>query len=224
MDSLTFIIPAYNDETTISPVVEKTVNVGKKLQIPFDILVINDASEDSTGLILNKLAKRYTNLRIITHTRNAGYGQTIKELYQKTRATWLFSLPGDYQIDPSEFLKLWKHRDEADMIIGWRSIRRDSPVRLRQSYIYNLLIRCMSHIPIHDVNSARLMKTSVMKSVSLTSSSAFIDAELVIRSKRAGFRIIEVPISHRARAGAGASGGKLKIILPTIIDMIRFSL
>ena len=80
------------------------------------------------------------------------------------------------------------------------------------------------HVDLHDSNSVRLMKTSVMKSVSLTSSSAFVDAELAIRAKRAGFTIIEIPIAHRARAGAGASGGKLKVILPTIMDMIKFFL
>ena len=120
MESLTFIIPAYNDETTIETVIDKTADVGKKLRIPFDILVINDASRDSTGHILKKLERRYAHLRVITHTKNAGYGQTIKELYQKATHTWLFSLPGDYQIDPREFLKIWQRRGEADMIVGWR--------------------------------------------------------------------------------------------------------
>src|SRR3972149_1548732 len=99
MDSLTFIIPAYNDEGTIETVVRKTVDVGSKLRIPFTLLVINDASRDSTGHILKKLESRYENLRLITHTINAGYGPTIKELYQKAPGTWLFSIPGDYQIE-----------------------------------------------------------------------------------------------------------------------------
>lgn len=222
MDSLTFIIPAYNDEGTIETVVKKTVDVGKKLHIPFDILVINDASSDSTGSILKKISKKYVNLHVITHTQNAGYGATIKELYQKARNTWLFSVPGDYQIEPGEISKLWPRRGGADMIVGWRRLRRDSRVRLRQSYIYNQLLRTFLGLPLHDVNSVRLMRTSLIKAVPLRSSSAFIDAELAIRSIRAGFRVTEIPILHRARAGSGASGGKLAVILPTILEMIGF--
>ncbi|MCX6791715.1 MAG: hypothetical protein NT149_01610, partial [Candidatus Gottesmanbacteria bacterium] len=85
-------------------------------------------------------------------------------------------------------------------------------------------LRLLFGLAIHDINSVRLMKTSVMKSVHLTTSSAFVDAELVIRAKRAGLRIMEIPIEHRSRAGLGASGGKLTTILPTIRDMIAYSL
>jgi glycosyltransferase involved in cell wall biosynthesis len=174
--------------------------------------------------MLKELTRHMPKLHIITHNKNAGYGQTMKELYQKAKHTWLFSLPGDYQIEPREFSKLWSRRGEADMIIGWRRIRMDSPARLRQSSIYNNLLRGIFRLNIRDINSVRLMKTTIMRSVKLTSSSAFVDAELVIRSKRAGFRVIEIPISHRARAGTGAGGGRLRTIIPTIKDMIIFTL
>ena len=66
------------------------------------------------------------------------------------------------------------------------------------------------------------MKTSIITTVQLSSLSAFVDAELAIQARKAGFHVTEVPIAHRARAGTGASGGKLTIILPTIKDMIVF--
>jgi len=220
MDSLTFIIPAYNDETTVETVIRRAVAAGRRLNIPFDILVINDASTDETGKVLSRLTRQIKELSVITHAVNAGYGRTIKELYQKADRTWLFSIPGDYQIEPGELTKLWSRRENADMIIGWRRARRDVPSRLRQSRIYNAILRILFNLTIHDANSVRLMKTSIMKSVHLTTSSAFVDAELASAAKRAGFRIIEIPIAHRARAGMGASGGKMSTILPVIRDMI----
>jgi dolichol-phosphate mannosyltransferase len=224
MESLTFIIPAFNDGATIKTVITKSVAVGKTLHIPFQICVVNDASTDSTASVLHTLTGQMNNLHIITHRINKGYGQTIKELYEKAKHTWLFSIPGDYQIEPGELTKLWAHRAGADMIIGWRRVRRDSAARLRQSYIYNRLLFLLFGITLHDVNSVRLMKTSIMKSVKLTTSSAFVDAELAITAKRLGFRVMEIPIAHRARAGLGASGGRLTTILPTIRDMIVFLL
>lgn len=222
MVSLTFIIPAFNDEVTIETVIHKAVDTGKRLGIPFDILVTNDASTDKTAKILSRLTGRVKQLMVITHHINAGYGTTIKELYQRAQGSWLFSIPGDYQIEPSQVTKLWSRRASADMIIGWRRVRRDHPSRLRQSYAYNALLRILFGLNMHDINSVRLMKTSIMKSITLTTSSAFVDAELVIKSKRAGFYVTEVPIAHRARSGVGASGGKLSTILPAILDMILF--
>ncbi len=223
MDSLTFIIPAYNDEATIETVVTKAVGVGTHLGVSFDILVINDASGDNTGGILSDLTKRIRNLSVITHTKNAGYGRTIKELYQKARNIWLFSVPGDYQIEPEEITKLWPYRNNADMIIGWRRRRREHPARRVQSHIYNMLLRLLFNLSLHDVNSVRLMKTSLMTSIRLKTSSAFVDAELAIRSQRAGFRIMEIPIEHRARTGVGANGGRITTIMPTIRDMLTYA-
>jgi dolichol-phosphate mannosyltransferase len=224
MESLTFIIPAYNDGATIETVVKKAVDVGTRLGIAFDVLVINDASTDETARVLLRLTKRIKELLVITHAVNAGYGRTIKELYQKASHSWLFSIPGDYQIEPDELRKLWSHREDSDMIIGWRRRRADSPARLRQSRIYNSLLHTLFGLTLHDVNSVRLMKTSIIKSVHLTTSSAFVDAQLAIAAKRAGFRVMEIPITHRARAGSGASGGRLTTILPTIRDMIVYAI
>lgn len=220
--SLTIIIPTYNDEATIERVVQQAAKTAAKLHIPFTILVTNDASFDGTGQKLKQLRKHMPNLRIISHTHNLGYGKTIRELYEKATDPWMFSLPGDHQIAPKELINLWRHRNAADMIIGYRNRRSDSPVRLLQSQIYNMALRFLFLLPLHDVNSVRLMRSGIFKKVRITSASAFVDAELTIKAIRAGFRVIETPIGHRARRGDGAGGGKLKTIVPTIKDMILF--
>ena len=84
----------------------------------------------------------------------------------------------------------------------------------------------MYNLNLHDVNSVRLMKTEIVRKIELSSRSAFVDAELAIDAGRAGYRIMEIPIAHRARTvEGGAGGGSMKTILPTIKDMIlyRFS-
>ncbi len=219
-ESLTFIIPAYNDAGTIQTVVQKAAAVGKTLRIPFGILIIDDKSLDRTPDILKHLS--YPHIHVIFHGKNLGYGQTIKELYTKAGNQWLFSIPGDYQIAPKELKKLWRHKGDADMIIGWRKTRHDHPARLRESWIYNFILHILFGLPFHDINSVRLMKTSITQSLHLTSTSAFVDAELVIRAVRSGYRVIEIPISHRARAGGSGSGGRLTTIMPTIKDMLVF--
>lgn len=65
------------------------------------------------------------------------------------------------------------------------------------------------------------MKRQVIQSVKLVSDSAFVDAELAIRAKRKGYRIVEIPVIHKMRADSGATGGNFrKTILPTIYDTI----
>jgi len=224
--SLSFLIPSYHDELTIKIVVTKAQEMGRRLKIPFEIIVINDASPDNLAQVLNKLKKTIPQLKIITHSQNKGYGETIKELYSAGSKEWLFTIPGDYQVAADELTHLLPLVNKADMILGRRTKRSDIPSRKRQSNIYNMLLQNLFHIPVHDANSVRLMRRSVMQKVKLTSTSAFVDAELVLRARDSGFRISEATITHRSRTGGSGSGGggRLKTILPTIRDMVVFYL
>ena len=222
LNSLSILIPAFRDEDTISKVVKEADKVGSKVAKKHEIIVINDASPDKLEEVLVRLKSQYKNLKVITHKENKGYGQTIKELYYLAINEWFFTVPGDNQIPPGELEKLEEHSQEADMIIGWRVSRHDSESRLFQSAIYNGLLRILFGVGIHDINSVRLAKTTILKAVNLRMTSAFVDAELTISTMRKGFRVIEVPINHQARYGTGAGGGSLKTILPTIAELFKY--
>lgn len=221
--SLSILIPAYNDGSSIQTVVEEAQLVAQKNALRYEIIVVNDASGDNTRVVLSRLAKRIKYLRVITHEVNLGYGATIKELYYAGIHEWLFTIPGDYQVGAKELAKLLPLASQSDMIIGWRTDRSDSQARKHQSKIYNSLLQLFLRMPVHDANSVRLMKRQVMQKIRLTSTSAFVDAELVLRAKKAGFDISEAEIIHRERArGTQGGGGRLATILPTILDMILF--
>lgn len=222
--SVSILIPAYNDVQTIADVVAEADRVGKKVASKYEIVVVNDASADDTGVVLQRLKGEYRRLRVKTHGANLGYGGTIRELYYEAKMEWLYTVPGDWQIPVAEVSKLLPYRDRADMVIGRRVDRHDPPARLRQSRFYNSLLRKLFSLGLHDINSVRLMRRSVLDTVILTTSSAFVDAELAIRAVRAGFRVIEVPILHKKRESDGAGGGKLSTILPVILDTMRFKL
>jgi len=224
LSSLSICIPAYRDEQSIRHVVLGAKKIAKKYAKKFEIRLINDASPDGLSAVLQELSSRIPELRVITHQVNQGYGKTIKELYYGGRYDWLFTLPGDGQFEPIELVKLLPHTKHCDMIIGLRKHRHDSEKRKQQSAWYNALLRLFFALPTHDVNSIRLMKKSMLKTIRLTSESAFVDAELAIDAIQHGYKICEVPIRHEKRKTIGESGGKLSVIVPTILDFFRYVL
>ncbi|MFZ2024665.1 MAG: glycosyltransferase family 2 protein [Microgenomates group bacterium] len=222
LSSLSICIPAYRDEQTIRHIVLRAKETAKKYAKKFEILVINDASPDGLTSVLATLSSRIPELRVITHQVNQGYGKTIKELYYGGRYDWLFTLPGDGQFEPLELVKMLPYTTRYDMVIGLRKHRHDSDKRKQQSAFYNALLRLFFSLSTRDVNSIRLMRRRMLKNIQLTSSSAFVDAELAIDALQHGYRIVEVPIRHEKRKTTGASGGKLSVILPVIWDMLRY--
>jgi glycosyltransferase involved in cell wall biosynthesis len=221
--SLSILIPAYKDEGSIATVVRHAVRVGNIVAETYEIVVIDDASPDKTGAVLDGLKKTTPHLRVIHHRENKGYGETMKELYCSGSKQWFFTTPGDFQIDPFELLKLVPYACGPDMVIGWREKRQDSLKRKVQSQIFNRCIRLLFGVRFHDINSVRLMKRTFLRDISIDGSSAFVDAKMTLDGMKKGQRVIEVPITHRSRETAGASGGKLSIILPVIRRMATYA-
>jgi len=221
MPSLSVVIPAYNDETTIGKLIQDTDKVLAGECPDYEIVVVNDGSKDNTLSVIQKAAKENPRVRLINHEVNQGFGRTIKELYVSGRKELIGSLPGDYQYAPKELLTMAQGLKSHDFIIGLRVKRNDPPRRKLQSQVYNFMLRVLYGHKHKDVNSIKLFRRKIVETVELKSDTAFVDAELCIRAEKAGFRVVEIPIEHLPRLSQGASGGKLSVIWDTFADLVK---
>src|SRR5690242_10356501 len=114
---LTFFFPAYNDAGTIASLVIQAVQVASRLTPDFEVLVVNDGSQDATGQIADELARAYPQVRVIHHGRNRGYGGALRTGFAAASKDLIAYTDGDAQYDPSELEVLWNRlTDEADMV------------------------------------------------------------------------------------------------------------
>jgi glycosyltransferase involved in cell wall biosynthesis len=217
------VIPAYNDETTVGRLVSDVDCLLQELCTDYEIVCVNDGSKDKTLEVLEAKAKTIKNMRVVNHEINQGYGRTIRELYLCGSKDLVFSLPGDYQFAPKELLAMAEGLKKHDFVIGHRVNRNDPPRRKMQSHIYNLMLRTFYGITFKDVNSIKLFRREILNYFPLESQTPFVDAELCIRTHKAGFSVVEIPIEHLPRLSQGASGGKLSVITETFGDLIRMS-
>jgi glycosyltransferase involved in cell wall biosynthesis len=219
---LTISIPAYNDAPTIAPLIERSLEIASQVTDDYEVLVINDGSGDNTAEVLAPLVASLPRLRLHTHERNLGFGDTIREAFTLPQSTWVFFIPGDAQIPPDELLEVYQYTQQYDFILGYRRYRSDSWQRKFQSRVYNALISLLARRRIRDVNSGGLLRRDVLKGASLHSKSGFIHAEILLEALRRGARLKEVEIQHAPRQFGEASGNKLRVILATIADLLRY--
>lgn len=224
MPFLTISIPAYNEGESIKTLVEECTQVCKKLNLDFNILIIDDGSSDNTPIFIEELSTQYKNINIITHKKNLGFGITIKEVFQLPKSEWILFLSGDNQFPATNLFEMIKFIDNYDFILGYRTKRNDSIYRRVISFFYNIYISILGNKRIHDVSSIVLTKHSIIEKLNLKAASAFIHAEIYLKAKKNGAKIIEVPILHNKRKHGEASGGKIKIIIFTIFESIKYIL
>jgi len=116
--SLSIIIPAYNEASNINQVLNGLKDELKKLPLAeYEIIVVNDASTDETRKILSER----TDVRVIDHPYNKGYGAALKTGTRNAKHDWLLTFDADGQHNPQYILDLLKYTDNYDLIAGDRT-------------------------------------------------------------------------------------------------------
>jgi glycosyltransferase involved in cell wall biosynthesis len=226
---LTAVLPAYNEEANIEITVLDLASTLQELVDDFEIVVTNDGSRDGTGAALAALAREDAlHLRVVTHPRNLGYGAALASGFDAASGDLIFFTDGDRQFDVAELARFLPamHAD-TDVVIGYRARRADPFMRLANAWGWKLLIHTLFGYTARDVDCAfKLFRREVWHSLSVDSRGATFSAEFLIKARRRGFRILELPVTHYPRKAGIPTGARPAVIARAMLDLLqlRFSL
>jgi glycosyltransferase involved in cell wall biosynthesis len=200
--SISAFFPAYNDAGTIASMVVAVDATLEKLTDDYEVIVINDGSQDHTGEVLDALAQRYPRLRVIHHQQNRGYGGALRSGFGAATKELIFYTDGDAQYDPRELALLVPALGpNVDVVNGYKIDRSDPLHRKIIGRIYHHGVKLAFGFRLRDVDcDFRLMRRTVFDVIDLESNSGAICLELVKKLQDADFRFAEVPVHHYHRA------------------------
>jgi glycosyltransferase involved in cell wall biosynthesis len=225
VSALSIVIPSYNEEASIAATVQRVSTAARAIGIPHEILAVNDGSHDRTGDVVRGLLPAIPELRLVEHFPNRGYGGALRAGFDAARHDWIAFLPGDNQFDPSELGLLMARGDRADIVSGFRANRQDAPIRKINALGWNLVVRLLFGRLCRDIDCGfKLFRRSVLGRVTITSSGAMIDTELLAGAKARGFAIADVAVTHLPRTSGHPTGANLAVILRAFRDLARFRL
>lgn len=191
--SVTIIIPAYNEAPTIGEFVTKT----KKLYPDFEVIVINDGSKDNTAEVAGKAGASVYN-----HPYNIGNGAAVKAGIRIAKGDILVFMDGDGQHLPEDIARLLEHIPEYDMVVGARTKDSQASVdRAIGNRIYNLFSSYVANFPVQDLTSGfRAVKAEVAKKfVYLLPNTYSYPTTLTLGMLRTGRSVKYIPIRIKRR-------------------------
>jgi glycosyltransferase involved in cell wall biosynthesis len=202
LNSVTAMFPAYNDAGTIPSMVLMALKALPQVTDDYEVVVVNDGSQDYTAEVLAALAGVYPALRVITHPRNRGYGAALRTGFSQAAKEWIFYTDGDAQYDPHELVLLAQAlRPDTDVVNGYKISRSDPLHRVIIGRVYHYLVKFLFGLPLRDTDcDFRLFRRSLSARVGLESDSGTIALELVKKFHDAGAHFVEVPVHHYHRA------------------------
>jgi glycosyltransferase involved in cell wall biosynthesis len=224
MPGLSVFFPAYNDGGTIASLVITSIKVAATLTDDFEVIVINDCSEDDTAKILDELARIYPDrVRIVHHETNRGYGGALRTGFATATKDFVFYTDGDAQYDPAEVTLLWeKMSADVDWVNGWKISRADPLHRIIIGRLYHHIVKLLFGLKVRDVDcDFRLMRRRIFDVVRLEKNSGVICLEMMKKFQDAGFRVAEHPVHHYHRAYGKSQFFNFPRIYRTVIDVMK---
>lgn len=216
---LSVIVPFYNEQDSIAALHAAIVDAVAPLQIPFEMVFVDDGSKDHTLARAVELARNDNRIRVVQFRRNYGQTAAMAAGIEYARGEVLITMDGDLQNDPADIEQFLRKIDAGyDVVVGWRHDRQDKFIsRKVPSVIANWLIGKVTGIAIKDNGcSLKAYRASVIKNIPLYSEMhRFIPAMASI----AGTRIAEVKVRHHARR-FGASKYGLSRIYKVLLDLM----
>jgi glycosyltransferase involved in cell wall biosynthesis len=226
--SISVVLPAYNEEALIEDTVRHVADVLRRLVHDFEIVVTNDGSRDHTGDILAHLqsTEAALHLRVVTHRVNQGYGAALASGFDAASADLILLLDADGQFDVAEVVHLLAWMDEeTDLVIGYRAWRADPPLRLLNAWGWKQLVNGLFGYTARDVDCAfKLFRREVWQSMTVDSHGASFSAEFLIKARRLGFRMKELPVSHFPRTAGSPTGAHPRVIARAFVELFRLRL
>ena len=201
--SITAFFPAYNDGGTIPSMVLIALLTLRQVTDDYEVIVVNDGSGDYTADVLEELASRYPELRVIHHPQNRGYGAALRSGFAAASREWVFYTDGDAQYDPRELTALVDALDlegGVDVVNGYKITRHDPISRRIIGRLYHHFVRMAFGFKLRDVDcDFRLIRRSIFDEVELESDTGTICLEMVKKFQDAGYAFAEVPVHHYHR-------------------------
>ena len=220
-DSISAVLPAYNEEENIEAATKRMAEVLSSLGLrDWEVIIVDDGSDDRTGEIADRLAADDpAHMRVFHHSPNRGYAEALKTGFTNSRHALLFFTDSDLQFDVGEIRSLLPLIEDADIVCGFRIYRFDPLTRLVLSWGFNLLVRIMFRIGVRDIDCAfKLFRREVFDKVTIESKKFFVNAEVLAKARFFGFRLVEIGVRHYPRP-AGRSTVRASHIFSTLAEL-----
>ncbi|HEV3096306.1 MAG TPA: glycosyltransferase family 2 protein [Candidatus Dormibacteraeota bacterium] len=217
------VMPAYNEEANLEQSVGRMASALQAVARGFEIIVVDDGSQDGTAAVLERLKAVHPNLRVIRHAANRGYGAALRSGFEASRFGWIFLMDADNQFDPAEVELLLARAADADIVAGYRKHRRDPLLRRLNAWAFFTLVRLLFGKLVRDVNCAfRLTRRDLIARMALHSEGALINTEMLVLARQLDARVVEVPVHHYPRRAGKQTGANVRVVIRAFAELLAF--
>ena len=220
--SLSVFFPCYNEEANVERTTRAALDACPLVSDDYEIIIVDDGSVDRTGEIADRLAAEWPGVRVVHNRPNQGYGGALQAGFRAATKEGGFYTDGDGEFDFKEIPKLIELLDRYDIVSGYRLDRQDSALRRFNGWAWTVLCNIVLRLWLRDIDCAfKIYRRRLFDEIPMHSQGALIDAEILARANRLGYRIGQVGVHHYPRLAGTQTGANLKVIARAFVELMK---
>jgi glycosyltransferase involved in cell wall biosynthesis len=215
---VSIVLPLYNEEKNIRLLAEEIVTVMKKTRYSYEIIFVNDGSNDNSWAVIDELSNMVPNIRGEDLAGNYGQTVALRCGFENAKGDVIVAMDSDLQHDPAYIPQFLKYIEEGyELVGGWKENRPDNFIKSFMANAAHKTICRISGVNLKYFGATfKAYRSYLLNNVNMVGDAHRYIGALVARK---GTRIMEIPINIRER-NAGESNYKLSKALYVIVDLV----
>lgn len=195
---ISVIVPLFNEEESLQPLVNEIKKALKPLNTQYEILFIDDGSNDKSLNVIKEISRTDNRFKFISFRKNYGKSAALDVGFKNVTGDVVITMDADLQDDPNEIPNLLKKLEEGyDLCSGWKKQRFDPFIKKYSSRFFNYVTRIISGIKIHDFNCGlKAYRAEVVKNIRVYGE---LHRYIPVLAKWQGFSVTEIAVKHHPR-------------------------
>ncbi|MBN1465419.1 glycosyltransferase family 2 protein [candidate division KSB1 bacterium] len=195
---ISIVVPLFNEQDSLFELFAQIKTVMQELELSFEVIFVDDGSTDRSSNIVHSLNAKDPRAKLIQFRKNYGKAAGLAAGFKMATGDVVITMDADLQDDPKEIPHLLDKLNEGyDLVSGWKKVRHDPFIKTQTSKVYNYFTSLFSGIRLHDFNCGlKAYRSQVVKTMSIYGE---LHRYLPVIAFRNGYRVTEIPVSHRAR-------------------------
>jgi glycosyltransferase involved in cell wall biosynthesis len=217
---LSLVLPVYNEEQCIESTIEEAYHVLRDLPYQFEIIAVDDGSDDGTNALLRNLCERIDQVRLLTLKPNSGQSAAFGVAFRHSKGRVIVTMDSDGQNDPADIPKLLKGLENHDVSCGYRVNRKDPWTKTIGGKLANKVRSYVLKDGIIDTGcSLKAFKAELVRNLQILEVLQGMHRFLPNLAKMEGASVSQIPVNHRPRLAGQSKYTNLKRLSQTIWDL-----